>query len=220
MCRGARRGAMTGRAMTGRAATLPLVRMDREATRPVPINRRAPTTPLVATTGLGQAIATQAGSSVRAASARDAADAGVAAADAMEARTPPTCRRTAMMRPLKAVATPTAGPSSRRGRMRLRTPIQRLVPIRLLVPRRWLTLKRPPGRRLRPGRTRQPLSNEHPRCRRRLRPTNCRRRGRSKRHRRRPGTTANMSCGRPPRAMCRAAVPTTASPGPGHGLSG
>jgi len=191
---------------------LPRVRMDREATRPVPINRRAPTALLVATTDHGRAIATQAESSVQAASARDAADAGVDGAAAMGARTPPTARRAAMTGALMAVATPTAGRSSQRGRTRLRTPIQRLVPIPLPVPRRWVTLKRRRGRRRRPGRTRQPPpSSEHPRCRRRLRPARYRRRGRSKRHRRRPVTTASMSCGRPLRAMCHAAVRTTAS---------
>jgi hypothetical protein len=188
-----RRGARPG-GTTVRAATLRLVRKVRAAMHPAPINRRAPTAPLVATTHLGPAIETPAGSSVRAASGRDAADVGVDVVDAMVARMPAIARR-AMTRLLRAAATAPAGRSSRRDRMRA---------MPLLAPRLRVILRRPRDRKCHPGRTRQPPSNARPRCR--------RRRGRSNRHKRRPGTTASMSYGRRLRAMCRAAVPTTASP--------
>src|ERR1700693_2657134 len=78
----------TARGAIPRAVTPRFVRKDRAATRPAPINRRAPTAPLAATSHLGQAIVTRAGNSVRAASERDAADVGVDVVDAMGARTP------------------------------------------------------------------------------------------------------------------------------------
>jgi len=107
--------------MTGRAATLPFVRMDREATRTVPINRRALTALLVQRRATDRRSRLKRRASVRVASARDAADAGVDGAGAMGARTPATppssngsLRRWQHQRP--------AGVRTA-GRTRLRTPI-------------------------------------------------------------------------------------------------
>ena len=121
-------GAMA-RGVTARAACLDAMTVNAVTPRlGRTFSRCAPTTLLVAVTHRGQASATRVGSSVLAASARDAAGVGEDVVDAMGARTLPMDHRTAMRRWLKPVAIRPAGRSSHRGQMSHRSRIQRLVP--------------------------------------------------------------------------------------------